>query len=215
MEIWFVGVAGAQLALLGWSFKIVHHASARLWMLRVIITGMIYDNLMLSLGNLGVGSAWYLGASAGRFVLHAALLPLLIPFALSALRRSAVLVANRRDFTAFCWIVAIIAWCYGFWFDVGQLELIPTEVLGHTRLTSLSELPPLGTIAVNLLLILAGVILWQRTGWPGLFAGALCILLVNMSVGSQPWGYLASNGAEVVFVFSLLLTERFLARKHP
>ena len=51
-------------------------------------------------------------------------------------------------------------WCscsppggYGLWHDVGGLELVVVEVFGHSRLTSVSDLPPFGTIAVNLLLI--------------------------------------------------------------
>ncbi len=87
------------------------------------------------------------------------------------------------------------------------------EVFGHLRLTSLSELPPLGTIAVNLMLIPLGFILWRRTGWPLLFGGALFILLVNGTAAAEPWGYLAGNGAGVVFILCLLLTERFLIRE--
>ncbi len=213
MEMYFIAFAAAQLALLGWSFRIAHPASPRLWMLRFILLGMIYDNLMLTLGKVGLGNSWYFGASFGRFVLHAAALPLLIPFALSALRAAAVPIASQREFTSCCWLVAIFAWCYGLWFDVGQLELVRVEVFGHGRLTSLSEIPPLGTIAVNLLLIPLGFILWRRTGWPGLFGGALFVLLVNLAAGGQPWGYLAGNGAEVIFALSLLFTERFLNRR--
>ena len=209
----FIAFAATHVALLSWSFNFAHPASPRLWMLRFILVGMIYDNLMLTLGNVGVGSAWYADASAGRFVLHAAALPLLVPFALSAMRATAIPVANRRVFTAFCWLVAVAAWCYGFWFDVAQLELASTEVFGHSRLTSLSDVPPLGTIAVNLLLIPLGFILWRRTGWLLLFAGALFILLVNGAAAAQPWGYLTGNGAEVVFILCLLLTERFLIRR--
>ena len=208
----FIAFAATHVALLSWSFNFAHPASPRLWMLRFILAGMIYDNLVLSLGSMGVGSAWYAEASTGRFVLHAAALPLLVPFALSAMRTTAIPVAGRRDFTVFCWLVAIAAWCYGFWFDVGQLELAPVEVFDHLRLTSLSDLPPLGTIAVNLLLIPLGFILWRRTGWLLLFGGALFILLVNGATAAQPWGFFAGNGAEVLFILSLLLTERFLIR---
>ena len=207
-------LAAAHLSLLGWSFGFRRPASSRLWILRFMLAGMIYDNLVLTLGNVGVGAAWYAGASTGRFVLHAAALPLLIPFALSALRAAAVPLARRRAVTAGCWLVALTAWCWGFWHDVGRLELVAAEALGHQRLTSLSGLPPLGTIAVNLLLVPLAFVLWRRTGWPLLLAGALFILLVNAGAGARPWGYLAGNGAEVAFILCLLLTERFLIRRN-
>ena len=202
--------AATHLALLGWSFRFQRPASSRLWILRFMLAGMFYDNFVLTLGNVGVGAAWYAGASTGRFVLHAAALPLLIPYALSALRAAAIPLARRRDVTAACSLAAFAAWSWGFWHDVGQLELVAAETLGHQRLTSLSGLPPLGTIAVNLLLIPLAFILWRRTGWVLLLAGALFILFINAGAGTRPWGYLAGNGAEVAFIYCLLLTERFL-----
>ena len=205
--------AAAHLALLGWSFTFRRPASARLWILRFLLAGMIYDNLVLALGDAGAGAPWYAAASTGRFVLHAAALPLLIPFALSAMRAAAIPLARRPGVTAGCWLAALAAWSYGFWHDVGRLELVAAEALGHQRLTSLSGLPPLGTIAVNLLLIVLAFILWRRTGWLPLLAGALFILIVNAGTGARPWGFLAGNGAEVVFILCLLATERFLIRR--
>lgn len=209
----FIAFAATHVAFLGWSFRFAGNKASRPWILRLILAGMIYDNLMLTLGNVGVGSAWYVGATTGRFVLHAALLPLLIPFALAVLRAAAVPIAGRRDLTAFCWLVALAAWGYGFWHDVGGLELVAVEVFGHSRLTSVSDLPPFGTIAVNLLLIPLAFNLWRRTGWPLLLVGAAFILLVNGAVGAEPWGYIAGNAAEVVFILCLLSTERFLIRR--
>ena len=209
----FLAFAATHLAFLGWSLTFPGVASPRLWILRCILGGMVYDNLALTLGNVGIGSAWYVGATTGRFVLHAALLPLLIPFSLAVLRAAQVPVAGRRDLTAFCWLVALAAWCYGFWHDVGGLQLVAVEVFGHSRLTGVSDLPPFGTIAVNLLLIPLAIILWRRTGWPLLLVGAAFILLVNGAVGAEPWGYVAGNASEVVFILCLLLTERFLIRQ--
>ena len=203
----------AHLALLAWSFRFGGPASPRLWILRLMLAGMIYDNLILALGNAGVGSAWYLTATTGRFVLHAVVLPCLIPFALSAMRACAVPIAERRGFVVGCWAIAAAAWCYGLWFDVGGLRLAPEAVLGHLRLTSVSEVPPLGTIAVNLLLVPMAYLIWRQVGWSLMLIATLFILLLNGGTGGQRWGYLAGNGAEVAFVLCLLLTERFISRR--
>ena len=205
-----VGYLAAHLALLAWSCRLDGPPSLRLVILRLLLAGMIYDNLMLTLGNAGVGSAWYAAASSGRFVLHAILLPLLIPFALSALRACAVPIAERRGLVLACWAVAAAAWAYGLWFDVGGLALTPAEALGHLRLTSAAALPPLGTIAVNLLLALLAYLLWRSADWPLLLIASLLMLLLNGAVGGRDWGYLAGNGAEVAFMLCLLLTERFV-----
>ena len=176
---------------------------------------MVYDNAVLTLGNVGVGSSWYAAASTGRFVLHAALLPLLIPYALSALRVSGAPIAKRCGFVAGCALVAAAAWCYGIWQDVLGLELAAAEVLGHLRLSSAAALPPLGTIAVNLALIALAFMLWRRTRWPLLLAGALFILLANAATGGWPSGYLVGNAAEIAFMLCLYSTERFLLRRSP
>ncbi len=176
---------------------------------------MVYDNVVLTLGNVGVGSSWYAAASTGRFVLHAALLPLLIPYALSALRVSGAPIAKRRGFVALCALVAVAAWCYGFWQDVLKLELAAAEVFGHFRLSSTAALPPLGTIGVNLVLIALAFMLWRSARWPLLLAGALLILLANGATGGQSWGYLVGNAMEIAFMLCLYSTERFLLRRSP
>ena len=203
----------AHLALLGWSFAIPGSGAARLWIPRLLLAGMIYDNLVLALGNVGVGSDWYAAASTGRFVLHAALLPLLVLYGLATLRASTVPLAPRGWFVACCWLLALTAWGYGFWQDVGRLELAVEEVFGHLRLASTSPLPPLGTIAVNLLFVVQAFVLWRHTRQPLLLAGALFILLANAAVGGREWGYLVGNGAEVVFMFCILSTERWVGRR--
>ena len=206
-----------DLGFLAWSFALArpvspHPASPRLWFLRLMLFGMAYDNLALALGNLGVGALWYEAISYPRFLLHALILPLLVPFALSAMRVCAIPIARRRWFAIGCWLLAAIAWCYGLWQDVGGLELRAETALGHARLTSASDIPPLATIAVNLAVLALSFVIWRRAGWSLFFLGCLFILLVNGATATLPWGLLAGNGAEAVFILCLLLTERFLLR---
>lgn len=204
-----------DLAFLFWSFTWPWPASARLWILRLLLVGMIWDNLMLALGNIGVGSAWYAAASHWRFVLHAVLLPLLIPFAGAVMRTVGVAIAQRPWLPVFCWLCAGAACGYGLGHDVWGLQLAAEQVFGHARLTSVAAAPPWGTIAVNVLLLFMGWLVWRRAGWPLLLLGALFILLLNGALGAQPWGYVAGNGAEVAFILCLLLTERFVRRGGP
>ena len=201
-----------HLGFLAWSFAFPRPASARLWFLRLMLFGMAYDNLVLALGNVGAGASWYAAASHARFALHAAILPLLIPFALSAMRACAIPFAGRRGVAACCWLVVAAAWSYGLWQDLGGLELKPREVFGHLRLASADALPPLATIGANLLAMLCAFFVWRRAGWSPFFLGSLFIFLVNGATGGLPWSILAGNGAEVAFALCLLLTERFLLR---
>ena len=199
-----------HLALLAWSFNFPGPAGPRLWFLRIMLMGMSYDNLVLVLGNSAVGSDWYVLANIPRFMLHAGVLPFLTLFALSAMTASAVPLATRQGFRVFCWVFTVACWAYGMWHEVLLLELEPTEVMGHARLVSTAELPPLATIATNILVIPMAFAVWRRAGWPWFFAGSLFIFLVNGATGGLAWGFIVGNGVEVVFIASLLVTERWL-----
>ena len=97
------------------------------------------------------------------------------------------------------------------WHDVFTLELGQKETMGHLRLSSLSSIPPVATILSNIIMLPMAFAVWRRAGWPWFFLGGLFIFLVNGATGALPWGLFAGNGAEVVFVFSLLATERYLS----
>ena len=198
---------------LAWSFTFDGPTSPRLWFLRALLLGMAYDNLVLMLGNMGVGADWYEAANYPRFVLHAGVLPFLTIFSLSTMQVCDIALARRPAFVGFCWVFTLVALGYGLWHEVLLLELEPTEVMGHMRLVSTSDLPPLATIATNLLILPMALSLWRRADWPVFFLGALFIFILNGGTGAQPWGFIAGNGGEVIFVCCLLLTERFLIRR--
>jgi hypothetical protein len=197
---------------LAWTFTFEGQPSLRLWFLRVMLFGMAYDNLVLILGNVGVGTQWYLAMNYPRYVLHAAVLPFLTLFTLSAMQVCGIELARRRSFVAFCWAFTGVAWVYGVWHEVFLLELEPAELLDHLRLVGVSKVPPLATIATNVLILPMAFAIWRAVDWSLFFLGALLIFILNGSTGSQPWGFLVGNGAEVIFICCLLLTERFLVR---
>lgn len=201
-----------HLAFLAWSFTFDGRTSLRLWFLRALLLGMCYDNLILMLGDIGVGTEWYVIANYPRFVLHAAVLPFLTLFTLSVAQHSRVAFAFNGWFIRFCWLFTALAWVYGVWHEVLLLELELAQVMDHSRLVSASMLPPLATVATNILVLAIALAIWRRAGWPVFFGGTLFIFLLNGSTGSQPWGFIAGNGAEVIFICCLLLTERFVIR---
>jgi hypothetical protein len=206
-----------HVGFLAWSFTFDQAPgkgdSMRLWFLRLMLFGMAYDNLMLMLGNIGVGTNWYVLANYPRFILHAGVLPFLTIFTLSAMQVCGVGIARHRNFVVFCWLFAGLALVYGLWHEVLLLQLEPKEVMGHMRLVSASKIPPLATIATNILILPMAFSIWRVAGFPVFFLGTLFIFLLNGSTGGQPWGFVAGNGAEVIFICCLLITERFLVRR--
>ncbi|MEH6549223.1 MAG: hypothetical protein V7711_09025 [Pseudomonadales bacterium] len=204
-----------DLCLLGWSFSIKDHRPWRLWLLRLMLLGMAYDNFMLSIANWAIETSWYREANILRFVFHAASLPFLTLFVLACMRDGAIRIAYNKYFVAFCFLFTAIALGYSLFHEVYLLELTIKESWGINRFSSASGIPPLATIFTNLLIIPMAVIIWRKTGWPWLFAGSAFIFIINGSLAGSQWALLAGNTAEVLFISSLLFTARHFGQAKP
>lgn len=195
-------------ALLAWTFRAGGAASPRLWLLRAMLFGMLYDNAVQFLGHWYIDAGWYEASNVVRFVLHSAVLPFLTLFGLSLMRSAGIAVASAFWFRTLCWAFTLAALAWGFYHEVLLLELGPKPAYGISKLGSLSGVPPIATILTNVALLPMAAALWRRADWPWLFLGALFIFLLNGATASMPWGFLAGNLGEVVFILSLLASHR-------
>jgi hypothetical protein len=204
--------ATIQCALLAYSFGWQSHAPLRLWLLRAILFGMVCDNITQAIGPWGVGTDWYVIANYPRFFFHATLLPLLTLFTLSILVDAKISFANNTFFRGCMFLFTACALAYGIFHDVITLELEAVSSLGHPKLSSVSKLPPIATILTNILMLPLAIVIWRKAKWPWLFAGSIFIFVLNGATGPLPWGFLAGNFGEVVFIFALLTTERHFSK---
>lgn len=193
-----------DLAMLGLSMRL--KSNWPLWLVRALLFGMLWDNSVLALSGLGIGSSWYEFLNYPRFVFHAAFLPFLTLFGLTMMQCAGVKISSHTAMIGFCWMFTVCALIYGFYEGVFLLELKTQAFAEHIRLTSASSSPPWGTIATNILLLPMALSVWVRGGYPWLFLGTVFIFCVNGTTGSQEWGILSGNGAEVVFTLCLLHT---------
>ena len=193
------------LLLLG-TFRF-ERSSASVWFLRAMLLAMAYDNVMMAVGPLAIDSPLYAPANVPRYIAHAGLLPFMLLFAVTMLRRRGPSIVDKPAMRAGLVLFTAMALGYGFVMDVAQLELGPESILGHVRLVSLDSVPPFATILTNLLVLPVAALLWRRGGTGLLFSGALFIFIVNGATGAMPWGFLAGNAAEVVFIFCMLVAE--------
>lgn len=197
--------------LLAWTFTSRAHNPARIWLLRLLLLGMCYDNVVQGVGVWFIDASWYEAANVPRFVLHAAVLPFLTIFGLSVMRDAGVALARKPLVIALCWLFTAACLGWGLYHEVFLLQLGPKFVAGVAKLGSVSSLPPVATILTSILLLPVAALVWKRSGWCWFFLGSLFIFLVNGSTGGQPWGFLAGNFAELVFIISLLATDRRFA----
>ncbi len=205
-----------HLALLAWTFNRGVAVPARLWLLRLLLMGMCYDNLVQGLGNWFMDASWYAGANTPRFLLHASLLPFLTIFGLSVMRDAGAALAHNLAVVVFCWLFTLAALAWGLYHEVYLLQLGPKPALGVLKLGNVSGMPPIATILTSLLALPIAASVWKASGWRWFFLGALFIFVVNGATGgSKPWGFLAGNFAELLFILSLLATERRFSTAAP
>ena len=211
MNLLLLGFALLQTALLAWTFTRAPGNPARVWLLRFMLLGMSYDNLVQGLGTWFIDAPWYEGANVPRFVLHVTVLPFLTIFGLSVMRDAGVALARNALVIGFCWLFTAAALAWGLYHEVYLLQLGPKHAMGVMKLGSISALPPVATILTNILVLPMAAMVWKSSGWKWFFLGGLFIFLVNGATGAQSWGFLVGNFAELVFIVSLLATDRRFA----
>lgn len=202
--------AALQLGILMWTFRArgADQSGWQLWLIRALLLGMITDNSVQALGAWFIDATWYEPASRLRFILHASILPFLTLFALAVMQRAGITWARHAAFGGFCAVFTLLALAYGLNHDLLNLQLEPKSVLGISKLVDASKVPPIATILTNFLVIILSGFIWRQSGWRWLTLGSLFIFLVNGATATLTWGFIAGNFAEVVFVLSLLFTER-------
>lgn len=170
------------------------------WIVRLLLLGLVFDNVVLALGTLAFDESWYFGASWFRYLAHVLVLPPLALAALQLAERGGVSWAEGQAAKSGFLLFVVAAVAYGLVFEIASLELVREELFGHQRYVSNDALPPLATIVTNLVVLIVAIALWRSSAWPWLFAAALTILLVNGMSAGKEWGIIAGNVAEVVFL---------------
>ena len=124
-----------DLALLAWTFSSGDLRAPRLWLLRFMLFGMFYDNLIQGIGNWFIEASWYEAANVPRFVLHAGVLPFLTLFGLSVMRSAGIKLASNTLLLGFCWVFTVCGIAWGLYHEVVMLELETREVMGVMKMS--------------------------------------------------------------------------------
>lgn len=186
--------------------------SMRRWQLSLqvpIILGLMYDNLILGLGeSIGADSDLLQVLSYPRFYMHALFTPLLIMVGFFLVRDASGVVecwAQKRSALWLFWIVTLWMIGLGIYTDIVQLDL--QQVSDPIRYTNASaKFPPVPCIVAILILIGCGVSLYKKQKCPDLLVGSM-IMFVLSAAGGKTFGAVTNMG-EVLLVASLMSTFR-------
>lgn len=186
----------------------------------LIVGGLIYDNLIVSLGAL-IGPGWTLQAlSWPRFALHALLTPFLMIAATQIAVSGGVRWAASRRWTFIVWFLVVAMAAIGAFEGLIGLETVPACFDGVLRYTAnlypshfCSENqvavrgsgPPIPSIVGNIVTLVVGFSLWRASGWPWLLLGAL-VMFAAAAVPIGGFGLAPSNAGEVLLLLSYAAT---------
>ncbi|MEV0248637.1 hypothetical protein AB0H76_18700 [Nocardia sp. NPDC050712] len=171
------------------------------WLLCVVGLGLAYDSAVVGLGAwLGTGDVLH-ALSIGRYVGHVLVTPLLVVWVADR-------VFARRGIGP--WLVAagLVAW--GAVTELIGLHLVPKSFADTLRyVPDHPGGPPIPALIVSVVLLVAGIALWRKQGWPWLaLAGIVLIVASGAAVALPPLG----NAGEAVLLAALVAAERRLSR---
>jgi hypothetical protein len=179
------------------------HAKTASIILVFVIIALIYDNVILAVGDfIGEGELLKI-LSAPRFWLHALFTPFLIIFSYFVLAEARIPFA-QKTWVAILFIVGtIVAIIMEYVLMVKDLSLKVTDEYGVISYTSATESsgPPVMMIIVIAALVVAAIVLaWKRKWW------WMLVGLILMAVGGAIAPFIESNAVTNLSELCLVIT---------
>ncbi|GAB3706602.1 hypothetical protein [Mariniluteicoccus flavus] len=207
----FLGFGLAYAALLAWGLMLAarHGWATPANLPLLVLAGLVYDNLLLGAGRwIGAGPALE-GLNLARFWIHALVTPVLVAWALHALRRAGFAWARAGWFQSASIVAAVGLVVVEFLTEVRGLRLVAREEYGALSYTDARPAsgPPIMVLVVALVLIIVGALLWKRVRWPWLFAGAV-VMTIGSAVEIPVASGAATNAFELVLLVSVMRRRR-------
>ena len=210
----FLAYGVAYLALLVWGIKLATRRGwARAAMLPVlVVAALAYDNLILGVGK-SIGQGPLLAhLNAWRFGLTV-LTPLLFVWAVDSLARADIRFFRGAWVKPITWIIAIVLIATTYLREIKGLSLKLRDEYGALSYTSAETAGvPLVPVIVSIVLLIAGVLLWKKKGWPWLFIGS-ALMTVASAVQIPVSSNAATNAFELILLISIVATTAFQDRK--
>lgn len=196
------------LALIVWAGRIFWRTRrVGTLFLILVLFGLIYDNLILSIGNL-VGFGPVLQAlSWPRFILHQLFLPWIMVSAFEQVRLAGHPWAQRKNRWVSVWIGSAMIMMNGILTRLVNLQLEPVVLDGVNRYAAANVSgPPVVSIVSIAFVGIMGFLLWKRTGWVWTWPIVILVFIIE-GVPLEAVRRLFGSGVELLLMISLLIPE--------
>ncbi|MDG0032028.1 hypothetical protein MMB68_20985 [Priestia sp. Y58] len=199
------------LTLLILNIKLIKKRNVSFYMvfLPLVIVGLIYDNIIISLGSfIGEGNVLLL-LSMFRFWFHALFTPTLLLFAYGVAKQSSLQWANKFIFK----IIFLMSTLALISYEIIQTINKNPEILreyGIIRYTFVGASgAPLMVIIMAFILLVVGVSLYRKTRWSIMMIG-VALMVVGSAIPINLPSTAIINIFELFFICSLFLTQRYV-----
>ena len=203
----------AYLGFMAWAIKIwVRTRRVGTFFAALVVFGLFYDNLILSIGGLiGVGEMLY-GLSYPRFAFHQLFLPWIMVAAFEQVRLAGHPWARRRAAQAAVWAAAGVVMLMGVATRLYGLRIEPEVLDGVTRYSAVGlSGPPVVSIVSIFFAGVMGLLLWRQTGWPWNLVAAV-LVFVGEGIPLEMARRVIGSGVELLFMAAILTVEMRLSR---
>lgn len=195
----------AHFGLLVWGIHLFQQSNnIGTILLLVVLVGLIYDNLIISLGSL-IGEGKLLESlNRLRFLFHTLFTPLLVVVAVELAHNAGVIWINSPIVRCIAWTIALGLIAFEFGNKFLRLKLVSATFAGTLRYKEEeSNSLPLAAILTILLVAVVGISIWQTMQCPWVFLGAL-VMFLGSAVPTRIVGPVLGSGVEIVLALSLL-----------
>ena len=210
-----------HLCVLGWSVYLWRtYRAPGSALIALIACGLVYDNLIVSLGaTIGIGTPLEI-LSYPRFALHGLATPLMMIAVTQIGAAGGVRWAGTRQWNIAVWILALAMMVVGAFESIIGLQIVPACFDGILRYTAnlypshfcfegqevvKGSGPPIPAIVGNILTFVIGFALWRHTGWVWLMVGA-GLMFLAAGAPMSIIGMAPSNAGESILLTSFALT---------
>ncbi len=174
-------------------------------MAALVIFGLFYDNVIISMGRFVGEGSLLRSLNSGRFILHALFTPMLIMFAVATAQRLGIGWAQSRWAFAAFGILTMALILVGVYSDIVNLSLVPKTDAGTLRYVNENvEGPPIPSIITILVMIVVGVFIWRKSKWAVLFVGSVLMFIL---AGAGASILALSNIGEALFAGAIVWTD--------
>ncbi|MBW4617073.1 MAG: hypothetical protein KME21_28290 [Desmonostoc vinosum HA7617-LM4] len=175
-------------------------------LLIVVLAGMTYDNLIISIGCIINEGDLLKTLNRLRFTLHNLFVPLLVVTAVQISHNAGVVWMKNSLVHYGGWAIAFSLIILGLVSEFRSQELTPTYSAGTLRYKPQSSEIPILTILTAILVAVAGIYIWYEIQWPWMLVGTLVMLFGN-ALSARFFSSIVSSFVDFLFILALLATD--------